>query len=314
MHMAEYFCNGIPLGETINGVIEYSEPLTNQQVYALAIAHLDSAIALSTGTTTLASQVRNAALVSKARALMDVGQSQYAAAAALVTAVPVAFQYTMTYTQATQSNEIWNLNFSRSSARYTVGDSLDLVNNQVNVIKNALPFASAADPRVPVTGSSTSTLRGIDNLTAWVGQQIWVARETPVVLVSGVDARLVEAEAKLLANDIAGMMTILNALRTSTPTLGTFKPANMAALATPATKDAATNLFFREKAFWQFARGTRLGDLRRLVRQYGRTQDNVFPSGAFHKEGLPYGSDVNLPVTDSEKTNPNFKGCTDRNA
>ena len=33
-------------------------------------------------------------------------------------------------------------------------------------------------------------------------------------MVSGIDARLIEAEAKLNANDIAGMMTILNALRT----------------------------------------------------------------------------------------------------
>ena len=83
---------------------------------------------------------------------------------------------------------------------------------------------------------------------------------------------------------------------------------------TPATKDAAIDVLFREKAFWQFARGSRLGDLRRLIRQYGRTQDQVFPSGTFHKEGRQYGSDVNLPVTDTEKTNPNFTGCIDRSA
>ena len=80
-------------------------------------------------------------------------------------------------------------------------------------------------------------------------------------------------------------------------------------------RDAAVNLFFREKAFWQFGRGLRLGDLRRLIRQYGRSQDQVFPTGAFHKNGgPPYGTDVNLPVTDNENTNPNFKGCIDRNA
>ena len=60
----------------------------------------------------------------------------------------------------------------------------------------------------------------------------------------------------------------------------------MAALTTtPTTKDAAINLFFREKAFWQFGRGYRLGDMRRLIRVYGRTQDNVFPNGAFFKNG-----------------------------
>jgi hypothetical protein len=59
----------------------------------------------------------------------------------------------------------------------------------------------------------------------------------------------------------------------------------------------------------------RLGDMRRLIRQYGRAQDQVFPIGKFHKPGgASYGTDVNLPVTDNEKTNPNFTGCIDRNA
>ena len=43
-------------------------------------------------------------------------------------------------------------------------------------------------------------------------------------------------------------------------------------------------LFFREKAFWTFGRGQRLGDERRLVRQYGRTQDQVFPVGSVLQE------------------------------
>ena len=58
-----------------------------------------------------------------------------------------------------------------------------------------------------------------------------------------------------------------------------------------------------------------LGDLRRLIRQYGRTEDNVFPTGKFHKAGgASYGTDVNLPVTDNEKQNGNFTGCLDRKA
>ena len=102
---------------------------------------------------------------------------------------------------------------------------------------------------------------------------------------------------------------------TQTQTLGNFAVPAMAALAAPAAGAPAIDLYFREKAFWQFGRGPRLGDLRRLIRQYGRTQDNVFPTGAFHKNGgPPYGTDVNLPVTDNEKTNPLFTGCIDRSA
>jgi starch-binding outer membrane protein, SusD/RagB family len=309
-NLAEIFCNGIPLGETVAGVVQYSKPLTNQEVYAVALTHLDSAIALSAGTSTLATSVRNAANVAKGRVLVNMGR--FADAAAAVANVPVSFQYTLTYSQPTQSNEIWSLNANRSNARYTVGDSLD---HATTHIRNAIPFASAKDPRVPTTGSSTNlAAKGIDNATPWVGQLIWTARESPIVLASGIDAQLIVAEARLQANDIPGMMTALNALRTAPRTLGAFAVAAMPALATPATRDAAINLLFREKAFWQFARGSRLGDLRRLVRQYNRTQDNVFPTGTFHKENLPYGSDVNLPVTDSEKTNPNFTGCLDRNA
>ena len=63
-------------------------------------------------------------------------------------------------------------------------------------------------------------------------------------------------------------MTILNALRGAMQTIGSFKTTAMATLATPASKDAAVTLFFREKAFWTFGRGQRLGDERRLIRQY----------------------------------------------
>ena len=109
------------------------------------------------------------------------------------------------------------------------------------------------------------------------------------------------------------MMTIMNALRTSAQKLGKLDVPAMAALPVPTSQDAAVSLFFREKAFWTFGRGQRLGDLRRLIRQYGRTQDQVFPVGNYYKSGV-YGADVNLPVTDNEVTNPNFHGCIDRSA
>jgi hypothetical protein len=57
----------------------------------------------------------------------------------------------------------------------------------------------------------------------------------------------------------------------------------------------------------------RLGDLRRLVRQYSRAQNTVFPSGAYHKGGS-YGTDVNFPVSSDERNNPKFTGCIDRSA
>ena len=147
----------------------------------------------------------------------------------------------------------------------------------------------------------------------WLGQ-LYKGQFDPMTLISGVDARLYEAEAKLQANDIPGMMTILNALRASSPTIALTKIPVMPAIATtPATRDAAIDLLFREKAFWTFGRGQRLPDLRRLIRQYKRTEDQVFPSGAYFKGGS-FGHDVNIPVPNSEQVNPNFHACLDRNA
>ena len=310
--MSELFCNGIPFGITVDGTPNYTQPLTNAEGYALAITHLDSALDLSggakAGNTTAAAGIKNATLITKARTFVD--QGKFAEAAALVGPVPTSYQYSITFSQASISNLIWSLNFQQSSARFAVSDSFDTG----GIVKNAIPFSSSKDSRVPTTGSPTDKSKlGIDRLTPWVTQNIWTTREAPIVVVSGIDARLIEAEAKLQANDLAGMMAILNTLRTTQQTLGVFKPAPLAALPTPANKDLAVNVFFREKAFWQFARGQRLSDMRRLIRQYGKTQDQVFPVGPYHK-GDSYGTDVNLPVTDTEATNPLFHGCFDRKA
>lgn len=133
-------------------------------------------------------------------------------------------------------------------------------------------------------------------------------------IAAGLDTRLIEAEAKLQAGDYAGMMITLNALRTSGQMIGAFAvPAMPALTTTPSSKATGADLLFREKAFWQFGRGVRMDDLRRLVRQYGRDQANVFPSGNFVKTGT-YGTEVAFPVPDDEKTNPNFHGCIDRKA
>ncbi len=76
---------------------------------------------------------------------------------------------------------------------------------------------------------------------------------------------------------------------------------------------------FTERAFWLFGTGHRLGDLRRLVRWYGRDQSVVFPVGTFlNGAGVGqypiYGTATNFPIPVGEKSNPNFHGCLDRAA
>jgi hypothetical protein len=309
LQMAENLCSGIPLGSIVANRPVYSAPKTGAEVLALASSHIDSALAAidaqghttDTADVNSSARVRPAVLVARARVLID--QGKFSDAATAVSSVLTSFQYVLTFSTQSGLNGNWNVNANQ--ATYTLGDSTDAS----GVLKNSMPFMSAKDVRVP---NANANKRGTDGSTQLFTQSIWT-NTGQIQLLSGVDARLIEAEARLNANDIAGMTTILNALRTTTPTMGTFKPAALSALAQPASQAAAVQLFFREKAFWTFGRGQRLGDLRRMVRQYTLPQTSVFPTGTFFKGGS-YGNDVNLPVPDAERANPLFTGCLDRNA
>jgi hypothetical protein len=87
----------------------------------------------------------------------------------------------------------------------------------------------------------------------------------------------------------------------------------MTPLADPGTAAARVNLLFREKAFWLFAGGHRAGDMRRLVRQYGRAWDTVYPVGGY-VYGAPFSNEVAIPFDFTEtQNNPllNGKQCID---
>lgn len=313
LSLAEDFCNGIPLGSALNGQIVLGKPLTNAAVYAAALAHVDSALTITLGSDAGSIFIRNAALIIKGRILVNLGQ--YSAAATAVAGVPSAFQYLWTSDPANNSDDngiFGNINLNH---RMSAADSFDIVGGAKNVIKNALPYFSANDSRVPIKSGNdvNPKVQAEDGSTPHFVQLIWT-RDDPLPVASGIDARLMEAEAQLQASNFSGMLATLNALRTAPPKISNYQPTALAALTTvPATKDEAATLFFREKAFWTYGRGQRLGDLRRLIRQYNRTEDNVFPKGVYFKGGI-YGSDVNFPVPDTEKVNPLFTGCIDRKA
>ena len=313
--LAETFCNGTPLGDGSTGEVIYGPPKTNAEVFAIAITHLDTAMQNALPATDAnAVTLVNIARIYKARAQVDLGQ--FSAAVATVAGIATSMgENLVTFSTTTGDNQVWALN--QSGKRWTVGDSI----SGAGRIVNAIPFASLGDTRVRTSGSTLGTSaagKGFDTSTNLVLQLQYTGRSDAAYLATGIDARLIEAEARLQANDIPGMMTILNALRTAvqrlTPTAPGYSTTVMAALPNPATQADAVTLFFREKALWQFTRGFRLGDLRRQIRQYGKTQDQVFPSGTFFKAGTPFGSDVNFPVTTDEYNNPDFKGCLDRKA
>ena len=117
------------------------------------------------------------------------------------------------------------------------------------------------------------------------------------MFASGVEARLIEAEAALQAVDIPGWIANLDAARVPFAMGGVVDPGNTA---------AREDLMMRERAFAMFSTGHRLGDMRRLVRQYGRQRSDVFPSGAYHKDNLTRGIQMSFVIPASEENNPNF--------
>jgi hypothetical protein len=315
--LGESYCNGVSLADASTATdpsqITYSDPLSNDSLFALAAASFDSALVYSTGGDANSVSVRTSARIMKARALVN--RAQYAEAKATVAGIATGFQYLFTYQPLSGSNGIWSLNTSQG--RYVVGDSIN--NNPyapaqvISYDVNAIPFARAHDPRVPVNRYAATAF---DAATLYSRQMIWQDRDSSIALVKGLDARLIEAEADLAGGTSAEYLTTINALRAAVVNLQTGAAAPLAPLADPGTPEGRVAQFFREKAFFQFGRGFRLGDMRREVRQYGFDAESVFPTGEYHKGGN-FGTDVNFPIPVAESNNPNpaaAQGCTDRGA
>jgi starch-binding outer membrane protein, SusD/RagB family len=175
------------------------------------------------------------------------------------------------------------------------------------------------DPRVPARLGPDQIFDTAFPLTV-LSQGVW-GRESRIRIATGVEARLIEAEAALRGGDAVTWLNKLNQVR-GTPKIGllpvpvdtTFRPRTVVkldSLADPGVDALRIDLMFRERAFWMFGTGHRLGDMRRLMRQYGRTENQVYPIGTWFKGGN-FGDAIQMPVPFDEQNNPNFVQCTDR--
>jgi len=285
---AEHFCSGVPFSTLTADGVDFGQPQSRQEILAIALAKFDSALTFALDHEN--EELANLARVGRGRVLQN--QGSFAQSAAAVSAVPTSFVYAIegSTNSARQNNGIWNytVNFFGFSVPEREGT-------------NGLNYRSANDPRVPWINTGEV---GFDGETPYFMQQEYPDKESNTVLASGIEARLIEAEAALQVGNSATAFQILNTLRQS---------QGLSTLATPGTATARIDALFRERAFWLYLTGHRLGDMRRLIRQYGRSESTVFPVGEYHKGG-EYGSDVNFPVSSDERNNPNFESCLDRNA
>ncbi len=303
--LAEYFCNGQPISYVKDGVEEYGAPMPTSAIYTLALTKVDSGLTrLGTATGTNETRVRNSLQVLRARILVN--QGNFAAVAATVASVPTSFTWNQEHALTARTPGVWS--FINNQRRY-------LVSNNEGPL--ALNFGTANDPRVPTcsvgqaacTAAGFTTSRPFDSGNTSVPnmlyQLIWPTDASQVSLMNGLQARLYEAEALNRADNFAGALTILNALRAAPPGYGR-TIAVMTPLADPGTAAARRDLLFREKAFWLFGTGHRYPDMRRMVRQYGMTANQVFPNGATWQinRAPGYGNDVVFRTPTAETFNP----------
>lgn len=310
----ENYCSGVPFSTLKDDqTIEYGEPQTTQQMFETAIAKFDTAITVASALTgdKAIGQV-NLARVGRGRALLDLGR--VADAATAVASVPAAFKFDLQHSDnsARQNNGVWAL--SINGGRWGVADREG---------QNGLPFRSQSDVRVASRPRSINSGNGFDGGPMFEALK-YPARTTPVTLADGVEAELIKAEAQLRTGNAAGFLATLNALRANSAVLTArgYAAGSLTPLTDPGTAVGRENLLFRERAYWLFLTAHRLGDLRRLVRQYGRSVESVFPTGPYSSNGRAtiYATDTSFPIPIEELNNPelpqdapvNLKGCINR--
>jgi hypothetical protein len=284
----ESFCSGVPFSRLDGEEVVFGTPQTTDQMFQTAVTQFDAALAEPGTAGEETQEIAYLASVGKGRALLDRGL--FAEAAAAVAVVPTEFQYVTEHADSP-------LRLQNAIYSYSVGFLWSVSDAEGGV---GLPFRAAEDPRVPFIDEEDA---GLDGTTPQFTLLKYGDASASVIVADGIEARLIEAEARLQISDLGGMTTILNDLRDA---------EGLDPLGQPATQAEGVDLLFSERAFWMFATGHRLGDMRRLIRQYGRAATDVFPSGTYIKGGS-YGTDVNLPIPQEEGNNPNSVGCLDRN-
>jgi hypothetical protein len=309
--MGEDYCSGSPISQlNDDGTLAFGDPQTTAELWDDAISKFDSAITIATAAGASGATQLNVARIGKARALVNKGD--YAGAAALVVGVPTNFVYLSRYSINTSRENNGVFFWNQNNKRFVPTDIEGI---------NGLPYRTDNDPRVRqsrTAGGVTAATTGFDGVTplwlanmaanTWAPQGKYAVRDASIPLATGLEARLIEAEAALEAGNTVGFLTAINAEQTA-------QAVTLSVL--PATTVDQENLLFKERAYSLWLTAHRLGDMRRLIRQYGRDAETVFPTGTFFHAGSAsgnYGTDVNLVLPNQEKNNPNFTGCIDRAA
>jgi len=304
MFLGEAWCPGVPFSTEDGTKTTFGPPLTTDQMFQAAVAHFDTALSLAETN----ARVLNGSKLGKGRALANLGK--FTEASAAVAGVANNFVLSTSHSSNSSTNGIWSGSTSGAS-RYRVMTSEG---------KNGLAFlgqTTAQDARIDW---STSTRSGFSSQFTAQPNQNKFGQYIDGAVTTGAEARLIELEAQLQAGTQAARDAVfagLNTLRTAGAAIGGAKGTTVITVAAisgtaPTTQDAAVDLLYKERAYWMWLTGHRLGDLRRLVRVYKRDSESVFPTATLTSplDGT-YGTSTTVTIPLSERNNPNFQGCLD---
>ncbi|MEO7647226.1 MAG: tetratricopeptide repeat protein [Gemmatimonadaceae bacterium] len=324
--LSEGWCGAVPFsrmpdtGPIDPTAVEEGPPIGTNAMNDSAVVRFDQALARN--------PANRLAAMGKARALLNLGR--YADASTAVAAVPTTFVFFLEHSpnSGAQNNPIASLMLN---GRYGIAN-LEGADSPTGTLRpdaptsgftappttgagaEGLAFRGLQDPRVPYQGRPSS---GNGCFTASV--RCWLNNNYPdleadVPLASGIEARLIEAEAAYQAGDFVTMLLRLNTLRAAAaahiarlyPRQVQVFSTTLAPLVDPGTSAGRRDMIFSERALWLFNTGHRQGDLRRLIRNYGLPSASVFPSGPNFRGGT-FGNDVNYPVPFTEENNTKFQ-------
>ena len=181
--LAELFCSGIPSTLDYHGEYTLQPGSTTEAVFTHAAALFDSALALAGDSAAFLHLAR----VGQARALLALGQ--YAASAAVVGAVPDAYTDTLSYTGHTEAMPSASNFADSTSLRSNVADLEGI---------NGLDYRTSGDPR---TSARWVSVGDLSSDSIWFPNKYASNGSSPLVLASGVEVRLIEAETALRAGE-----------------------------------------------------------------------------------------------------------------
>lgn len=217
--------------------------------------------------------LRNMALVGRARARLNLGRYADAAADAAQVTANYVKNVTTSAAAARRNNRVWAQNSSTSNA------------TSVGLRYRGMTVGGVADTRVPVVESNPPR-NAIDGTRIWE-QRKYTTSATPLPLATWDEAQLILAEAAARAGDAPAATGYINALRTKAglPAYG------------GGTPDEVLAQVIEERRRELFLEGHHFFDIRRFNLPLNPAPGTVFPKGG------TYGDTRCLPLPDIERLN-----------